>query len=110
MIRTLLHAALYQAPELWSTLLLYNFADPWKEPITVDDVKRTFQLLIEGVGNDYKLFSFIDGLDDLGGSLEVLTEMIKSLISLTSRHAFLTECSQYLRMDSNDDQVCDPRL
>ncbi|KAH7371108.1 hypothetical protein BKA66DRAFT_424530 [Pyrenochaeta sp. MPI-SDFR-AT-0127] len=87
MIRTLLHAALRQAPELWSTLFPSKmeeyilFADPWKEPITLDEVKRAFRLLVDGAGDDYKLFFFIDGLDEFGGNHEALVAMIQSLIS-----------------------------
>ncbi|KAI8931988.1 hypothetical protein NX059_010884 [Plenodomus lindquistii] len=87
MIRTLLHGALSDNPELWATLFpskmeeFLLFTDPWGQSLTYEDVNRAFELLVDGAGERYSLFLLIDGLDEFGGQHEGLVTRIKSLQS-----------------------------
>ncbi|KAI2481590.1 NACHT domain containing protein [Pyrenophora tritici-repentis] len=87
MIRTLLHSALREAPELWSILFpskmeeFILFSDLWSQPITEDEAREALQNLINGAGQDYRLFVFIDGLDECGGSCEELIAIIRKFSS-----------------------------
>ncbi|PVH99430.1 hypothetical protein DM02DRAFT_629355 [Periconia macrospinosa] len=86
MARTLLYETIRQAPELWSTLFPHKmeeyvvFGSPWRQPPTWNEIMKAFRLLVEGAG-DYKLFFFIDGLDEFGASHEKLVTLINSLVS-----------------------------
>ncbi|KAH8725576.1 hypothetical protein GQ44DRAFT_796619 [Phaeosphaeriaceae sp. PMI808] len=87
MLRTLLHAALLQAPELGAELFpskmeeFLLFADPWHRPITSSEVKSAFELLLEGAKTSYKLFLFIDGLDEFDGDHNQPVAMIRRCVS-----------------------------
>jgi hypothetical protein len=87
MRRTLLHSALLQAPELWAVLFpskmeeFILFADPWLGPIKSAEVDDAFRRLLEGAGTQYRLFIFIDGLDEFGGDHSHLVTFIQGLLS-----------------------------
>ncbi|CBX96607.1 predicted protein [Plenodomus lingam JN3] len=87
MIRTLLHGALSDDPELWAFLFpskmeeFLLFTDPWRQPLTYEEVENAFKLLVDGAGDKYRLFLFIDGLDEFGGDHQTLVTRIKSLKS-----------------------------
>jgi hypothetical protein len=87
MLRTLIYTALRQAPELWTVLFPSKmeeyilFADPWLVPITSDEVTCAFRSLVKGAGTQYRLFFFIDGLDEYGGDHDQLLAMVQSLSS-----------------------------
>ncbi|KAF2681607.1 hypothetical protein K458DRAFT_391569 [Lentithecium fluviatile CBS 122367] len=85
--RTLLHSALSQAPNLWSRLFPHHmeeyvaYRNPWRKPITWDAILRAFRLLVDGAGDDYKLFFLIDGLDEYGDDHKKIIDMIQGFIS-----------------------------
>ncbi|KAH7072170.1 hypothetical protein BKA63DRAFT_474270 [Paraphoma chrysanthemicola] len=87
MRRTLLHSALLQAPELWEVLFpskmeeFILFSDPWLKPITSTEINCAFQQLLEGAGSQYRLFMFIDGLDEFGGDHSHLVAFVQGLLS-----------------------------
>lgn len=87
MARTLLYEALHQASELWTSLFPHKmeefvaFGNSWRRPITWDEMMRAFRVLVNGAGKDYKLFFFIDGLDEFDGSHEKLVTMIQGFLS-----------------------------
>ncbi|OAL46371.1 hypothetical protein IQ07DRAFT_647357 [Pyrenochaeta sp. DS3sAY3a] len=87
MVRTLLHAALLQAPDLWSDIFpskmeeFILFSNPWKQPITPEEAKTALQLLVKNAGPKYRLFFFIDGLDEFGGDHDALITTIQSMLS-----------------------------
>lgn len=91
MLRTLIYTALQQAPELWAILFPSKmeeyllFADPWLMPITSDELNHAFRFLLERAGTDYRLFFFIDGLDEFGGKHDRLLAMIQRLMSPDSK-------------------------
>ena len=83
MARTLLPQALDGAPELSGKLLpcqmeeYITYGNPWNQKITWKDLMRAFQLLVEVVDTDYKLFFFIDGLDKFQGRPDNLVTLIQ---------------------------------
>lgn len=87
MLRTLLHSALQQAPDLWAEIFpskmeeFILFANPWKQPITVEEARNAFQRLVKNAGPKYRLFLFIDGLDEFEGDQNALITTIKSMLS-----------------------------
>jgi hypothetical protein len=87
MIRTLLYTALQQQPELWSALFpskmqeYIMFTDPWLGPISSEEIEQAFESLIKRAGERYKLFFFIDGLDEFDGGPQKLVSLMKTLIS-----------------------------
>jgi hypothetical protein len=87
MWRTLLHSALRGAPELAAELFpskMEDFivlANPWSPSITGSEVDDAFHRLLEGAGSYYRLFIFIDGLDEFGGDHKDLIDFIRSFSS-----------------------------
>ncbi|ORY09742.1 hypothetical protein BCR34DRAFT_602605 [Clohesyomyces aquaticus] len=85
--RTLLYEALQRNPELWSTLFPHKmeeyiaFGNPWRYPITWDEMIRALRRFSNGAGKEYKLFIFIDGLDEFDGNHERLISLIQNLLS-----------------------------
>ncbi|KAF2122048.1 hypothetical protein BDV96DRAFT_482873, partial [Lophiotrema nucula] len=87
MARTLLHSALQQKPDLWNILFPHHmeqfiaYTDPWQRPITWSEIMRALRLLVNGAGTNYRLFFFIDGLDEFDGNHGQLIELIQELVS-----------------------------
>ncbi|KAF2470468.1 uncharacterized protein BDR25DRAFT_35094 [Lindgomyces ingoldianus] len=87
MVRTLIYEALHQEPKLWATLFPHKmeefvaFGDPWQEPITWEEMMRALRRLVEGAGKDYKVFFFIDGLDEFDGDSKNLIDMVTGFLS-----------------------------
>ena len=83
-----MYKALEQAPELWAVLFpskveeFILFVDPFRWPITSEETRSAFQLLLPGAGIDYKLFFFIDGLDEYGEDRDQLR--YDQMVSLAS--------------------------
>jgi len=107
MARTLLYEAIRQAPELWCYLFQSKmeefilFGNPWRNPITWHtyvhlqpslhtatdyivqlSLLQALRSLATNAGENYKVFFFIDGLDECSGQHTKLVDMIKSLVSL----------------------------
>ncbi|KAF2007973.1 hypothetical protein P154DRAFT_13040 [Amniculicola lignicola CBS 123094] len=87
MARTLLYKTLQQAPELWAILFPQHmeeyiaYGNPWHRPITWELLTDAFQRLVNGAGPNYRLFFFIDGLDEFDGDHQRLVSLIQGFIS-----------------------------
>jgi hypothetical protein len=113
MLRTFLHSALQQQPKLWSILFpskmeeFILFTNPWLTRIGSDDIRRAFGTLIEHAGKKYKIFFFIDGLDEFGGKHNELVNMIRELASDHIKTCVSSRPGQYSRTVSSRNQVYD---
>jgi hypothetical protein len=57
------------------------FVDPFKRPLTSPELMKTFEALLQVAGTDYRIFLFLDGLDEFGEDGGKLITIIKCFIS-----------------------------
>ncbi|KAF2730459.1 hypothetical protein EJ04DRAFT_46187 [Polyplosphaeria fusca] len=87
MVRTFLCNALEQEPGLWADLFPHKLEQylaskkTWATRMSSTEVSRAFKALVDGAGKTYRLFFFIDGLDEFDGDHESLVTMIQQLLS-----------------------------
>lgn len=85
--RTLLYETIRQEPGLWEIAFPHKmeefilFGNPWHKPITWEEIMSAFRHLVEEVGDEHKLFFFIDGLDEYSGDHDKLIAMIQRFVS-----------------------------